>query len=173
LRWLWIEWASDYKPWVGLGNSCTPNDHDLFAAATMVTMGNREKGLFWILSWLNGLRPKDIAPLIFKIAKRRMCAVKKALENDFWVAYLNIQEVLSVEHIEQFYKLSEMTQNVDLDPNTPDSIRWKFGKNGEYMASSAYKMQFLGNITSNMPSLVWKPWAPPKCKTFAWLVIQN
>jgi hypothetical protein len=26
---------------------------------------------------------------------------------------------------------------------------------------------------SCMTSLVWKPWAPPKCKTFAWLIIQN
>jgi hypothetical protein len=24
-----------------------------------------------------------------------------------------------------------------------------------------------------MLSMVWRPWAPPKCKTFAWLVIQN
>jgi hypothetical protein len=24
-----------------------------------------------------------------------------------------------------------------------------------------------------MPSLVWMPWAPPNCKTFTWLIIQN
>ena len=34
-------------------------------------------------------------------------------------------------------------------------------------------MQFLGHTNSMMPTLVWKPWAPPKCKIFAWLAIQN
>ena len=34
-------------------------------------------------------------------------------------------------------------------------------------------MQFLGHTKSSLPSIVWKPWAPPKCKTFAWLIIQN
>jgi hypothetical protein len=40
LRWLWNEWVYDSKPWVGLGNPCTPNDHDLFATATTLTIGN-------------------------------------------------------------------------------------------------------------------------------------
>ena len=26
---------------------------------------------------------------------------------------------------------------------------------------------------SDMPRLVWRNWAPPKCKFFAWLVLQN
>jgi hypothetical protein len=74
---------------------------------------------------------------------------------------------LSVEHIKKFYKLWEMTHMANLDNSILDSIRWKFGKDGEYSASTAYKMQFLGHTTSIMPSMVWKPWEPPKCKTFA------
>jgi hypothetical protein len=31
----------------------------------------------------------------------------------------------------------------------------------------------LGHANSSMPSLVWKPWASPKCKLFSSLVIQN
>jgi hypothetical protein len=34
-------------------------------------------------------------------------------------------------------------------------------------------MQFLGHTCSPMTSMVWKPWATPKCKIFSWLVIQN
>jgi hypothetical protein len=37
------------------------------------------------LAWLNGMRPKDIAPIIFKIAKKKEL-LKKSLENEFWVA---------------------------------------------------------------------------------------
>jgi hypothetical protein len=41
------------------------------------------------------------------------------------------------------------------------------------VTKSAYKMQFEGHIISTMPDMVWRPWAPPKCKLFAWLIIQN
>ena len=70
--------------------------------------------------------------------------VEKALENDFWVAQLYTQGGLSVEHIEKFYKLWDMLQNVHLDIEVKDSISWKFGKDGSYLASSAYKMQMFG-----------------------------
>jgi hypothetical protein len=72
-----------------------------------------------------------------------------------------------------FFKLWEMTQHVHLDIDTLVSIIWKFGKDGSYSAISAYKMQFLGHTTSPILSMVWRPWASPKCKTFAWLVIRN
>ena len=28
-------------------------------------------------------------------------------------------------------------------------------------------------MVSTMPYMVWRPWAPPKCKYFAWLALQN
>ena len=78
-----------------------------------------------------------------------------------------------MHHIEQFVKLWEMITEVHLVPGTPDSITWKFTKNGVYSSATAYRMQFLGHTASTMPTLVWKHWAPPKCKIFAWLVLQN
>jgi hypothetical protein len=119
------------------------------------------------------MRPKDIAPKIFEIARKRKCTVKKAIDNEFWVSQLNIQGGISMEHIMHFYNLWEMLQNVHIDQGREDMIIWKLGKDGSYSASSAYKMQFLGLTTSFLPALIWKPWAPPKCKMFAWLVIQN
>jgi hypothetical protein len=118
------------------------------------------------------MRPKDIAPKIFELAKRRNCTVERALENEWWVSNINLQNGLTMEHIVQFSNLWEELQHVQHDDAT-DSICWKFGKDDGYTASSAYKMQFLGHTNSAMTSMVWKPWAPPKCKTFAWLVIQN
>lgn len=41
------------------------------------------------------------------------------------------------------------------------------------MAKSAYALQFLGSTTTEFQSLIWKTSAPPKCKQFAWLAIQN
>jgi hypothetical protein len=47
-----------------------------------------------------------------------------------------------------FYKLWEMLQGVQTHHGTPDVITWKFGENGIYSASSAYRMQFLGHYVS-------------------------
>lgn len=173
MRWLWHEWKDEAKPWAGLGTPCTMLDNDLFAAATKVTIGDGKKASFWEDPWLNGRRPKDIAPLIYKGSKRRKCTVNKALDNDSWTSNINTQDGLSLDHIIQFTNLWEMTHGIHLDPSTTDSILWKLTKDGCYSSKSAYTMQFFGHPKSCMPSLVWKPWAPPKCKIFAWLIIQN
>jgi hypothetical protein len=62
---------------MGLGNPCSPHDHDLFAAATSVTTRNGKKAIFLEAAWLNGMRPKDVAPLIFELSKKKRCTVQK------------------------------------------------------------------------------------------------
>lgn len=54
-----------------------------------------------------------------------------------------------------------------------DDITWKFTESGSYSAASAYKAQFEGMIYSYLPEAVWNNWASPKCKLFAWLILQN
>jgi hypothetical protein len=130
---------------------CNSKDRDLFVTTTTVTVGNGEKATFWYSAWLQGMRPKDIAPKIYGIAKKKKCTVKVALENGFWIGQLNIQQGISVEQISQFYKLCEMIDDVQLNQEAPDTILWKFGKDGSSSASSAYKMQFLGLVSSPMP----------------------
>jgi hypothetical protein len=72
IRWLWHDRNDEAKPWKeSLGNPCTPQNVELCAAATLVNIGNRRKALFWEASSINGRRPKDIAPLIFEISKRK------------------------------------------------------------------------------------------------------
>ena len=46
LRRLWFRWGEDPKPWMNHGNPNIPDDHELFAAAMIVTIGNGEKTLF-------------------------------------------------------------------------------------------------------------------------------
>jgi hypothetical protein len=65
----------DTKPWVELGNLCTSSDYDIFATATMPTVRNDKRPLFWDLAWLNGMRPKDTALLIYDLAKERNCSI--------------------------------------------------------------------------------------------------
>jgi hypothetical protein len=41
------------------------------------------------------------------------------------------------------------------------------------MARSAYKIQFLGMTSSVTAETTWKTKAPPKCRFFTWLMLQN
>jgi hypothetical protein len=62
---------------------------------------------------------------------------------------------------------------VHLVESTADGITWKFSNSGAYTAMSAYKAQFEGMANFYLLDAVWKNWAPPKFKLFAWQILQN
>ena len=166
LRWLWHAWDEPPKTWSGSGTPCTSNDKDLFAAATRVCIGDGNKAKFWESPWLDGLRPKDIAPKIFELSKKKMCLVRKALDNNLWVRQIDTRQGLTLDHIQQFATLWEMLADVNLNQGSQDTISWKFTNSGEYSASSAYMVQFVGLSFCSMNATIWKMWAPPKIKFF-------
>jgi hypothetical protein len=86
LRWPWLEWKDPTKAWVGLGNPCSEEDMDLFYAAIEVTIGDGRKASFWHAPWLSGLKPKDIAPSIFSISKRKKCLIREAMQDAKWIS---------------------------------------------------------------------------------------
>jgi hypothetical protein len=95
------------------------------------------------------------------------------LENNFWVSQINLQHGLTMEHITQFANLWERLSTIHDNEEAHDSITWKLTTHDCYSSSSAYNMRFEGLKNSTMPTMVWKPWATPKCKVFTWLVLQN
>ena len=99
--------------------------------------------------------------------------MKQALTNNRWISNINFANGLTIAHVHQFAQLWEKISTVTLNNDIEDSIVWKFTKDGTYSASSAYKAQFEGLTSSDMVQSVWKMWAPPRCKFFAWLVLQN
>jgi len=84
-----------------------------------------------------------------------------------------ISMLTSQQHFVEFVNLWTRLQSVELRPGVPDQIEWKLSANGEYSTKSAYMVQFLGAMDTNLDQLIWKAWAPPKCKIFAWLAYQN
>jgi hypothetical protein len=57
---------------------------------------------------------------------------------------------------------------------TTYDITWKLSNSGSYTAAAAaYKAQFEGMTNSYLMDAVWKNWAPPKVKLFAWQILQN
>jgi hypothetical protein len=63
--------------------------------------------------------------------------------------------------------------SIHLQEEIEESIVWNIMPSGEYPSKSAYKAQFFEATTTSMNMLVWKSWAPPKIKFFAWLAIRN
>ena len=173
LRWLWQSWKSGNKPWVGMEIPCTNTDRRLFDAATKITIGNGAKALFWHSAWLDGCCPKDMAPTIFALSRKKNRTVQQAVAANVWVQDLNVLQINSALQISQFVTLWEKVRSTHLDPNLQDQITWRFCASGEYSARSAYLTQFLGSIPTDHDKLIWCTWAPPKCKFFAWLAFQN
>ena len=54
-----------------------------------------------------------------------------------------------------------------------DEISWKFNESGQFSTTSAYHAQFIGAINTNLNEIIWSAWAPPKCKFFSWLAVQD
>jgi hypothetical protein len=145
---------------------------NLFYESIDLHVGNGETTLFWHTPWLDGHKPKDIAPSIFKISKKKSFLVHKGLEQDFWTSNLSFVDGITVDHISEFTNLWTKIQEIHLT-NEPDHITWRLSNNGAYSSSTAYLAQFDTTPNSFMIPDVWNNWEPPKCKTFAWLILQN
>lgn len=137
LRWLWLEWVDTSKHWIGLGTPCTDDDRDLCVAATHGTVGNGHIARFWSSSWLQDIRPRDIAPNIFVLSRNKNCWVKQALVTNCWISNTDINNSSTLEHIQQFADLWEKLCTVNLVQGVNDTIVWKFTNDGKYSASSA------------------------------------
>jgi len=173
LRWLWHEWVSPEKTWVGTKTSCDDTDGLLFAVCTTISVGDGNRTSFWHSGWLQGCRSKDIVPNLFKITRPKNRTVAAALQHHTWIRDIRRAEGLALVHVHEFFKLWGMLRNAQLHQNQEDQIKWKLTKTGEYTAASAYKAQFIGNVKAPKVQRIWRAWAPPKCKFFAWLVTQN
>jgi hypothetical protein len=54
-----------------------------------------------------------------------------------------------------------------------DKIISRWSANGKFTEASAYDYQFYGAMALFPAAQVWKAYAQPKCKLFAWLVLHN
>jgi hypothetical protein len=105
LRWLWQEWNSPEKAWIGTGVPCDEADKILFATCTSITIGDGSGASFWHSSWLQGNRPKDIAPLLFAKSRKKKRNMASALHENTWIRDLQHLTGLTPAHLREFVTL--------------------------------------------------------------------
>jgi hypothetical protein len=96
-----------------------------------------------------------------------------AIHNNNWIRDINYRSGFTTEHLLQFTTLWALVTRTPLTQHHEDKISWTLRKHGEYTTASTYKAQFTDYSPAPELASLWKAWAPPKCKFFAWLILQN
>lgn len=171
LRWLWYNWKDDTKPRVNMSVPCDETDRCLFRAGTKIEIGDGRKTSFWLDNWLDGQTPKDLAPTIFRLAKRKSNSLHADLNNNHWLSLLN--PITSLEEVNDLVQLGGRLQNISLQDGLADEIIWRWTENGVYSEKSAYLAQFQGSHTNVFYEPLWTTSAEPKHRFFGWLVLHQ
>ena len=145
IRWLWFQWRQKERAWNKLELPCDSRDRELFAASTIVTIGDGKFAKFWSSSWAQGQTLKNMAPTLFKKAKRKNITVQKALQDNKWLEH--ISPVFSPTELHEYVLLWNAVQQVQLDESREDSIVWRWTADGEYTTKGAYRIQFQGTFS--------------------------
>jgi hypothetical protein len=93
--------------------------------------------------------------------------LKKSQRSTFWNGGSNKHS------LSQYINLWHLVNATELQQDHEDQITWTQTAHGEYTTVSAYKAQFNDCISTPTIAIIWKTWAPPKCKFFAWLIVQD
>ncbi|KAE8802798.1 hypothetical protein D1007_21446 [Hordeum vulgare] len=110
-----------------------------------------------------------IAPSLFTIAARKNRSVSDALKYGKWLQDLSMG--LLEEMLPELLRLATRLDRVQLHEGQPDDISWRFSQDRTYTARSAYRLQFEWSVRLHGHQLIWRGWAPGKCKFLVWTIM--
>lgn len=174
IRWLWLQKTNASRPWEGLPIEVPRNAQAMFAVAVDTTVGDGASTKFRTDRWLQGKTIAEIAPHLFGIIPKRITKtriVAQALVNWTWVK--DITGALKVQIISEYLQVWDLVEGLNLQQGVQDQHTWHLTQSGVYSSKSAYEAFFLGTIKFTPWKRIWKSWAPPRCKFFMWLAINN
>jgi hypothetical protein len=111
--------------------------------------------------------------LLFTKSRKKKRSVASALHDNTWMRDLNHRVGFTAEHLTQFVTVWSLIATTVLHLDREDTIVWTRTSHGLYNTSSAYRAQFTDCPATPDLASIWKAWVPPKCKFFAWLILQD
>jgi hypothetical protein len=93
-------------------------------------VGNGKTAEFWNSSWIQGQAPKNIAPTLFKKAKRKNIMVAKALANNNWIR--SCSPFSGEGEFSEFVSLWQAIGNMYELNGLEDNISWRWTTDGQY-----------------------------------------
>jgi hypothetical protein len=171
LRWMWYSWDNRERSWKDLEIPVDSHDLELFNVATIVQVGDYRKARFWTSPWLQGQVPASLFPVLYKHSRRKNRTVFEAITDNKWIR--DVDYSMTHQIIAEFIELWERPDVFNLQEDQEDKIIWRFTSDGQYTARSAYGLQLEGSTRCRTTTLTWTSRAPPKCRFFLWLLLQN
>jgi hypothetical protein len=170
VRWRWFDWKDPNKPWALMRIALNRIEETLFRACTSITLGNGESTKFWHDRWINGQSPKDLAPSLYRLTRRKNISVAKGCTGRQWLTGLH--QISSSDEVNQLVSLRSLINQVHLTEQQ-DSIQWNLKADGQYSTKSAYEAQFTGAFPDFEWKQMWHAKVESKCKFHSWLLLQN
>jgi len=77
------------------------------------------------------------------------------------------------QEIKEYISPWEEVNQIQLQDDVDDSIRWRWTTDGEYTTKSAYGIQFISTFSKLKLLPIWKAKTEPKCRFFAWTLLHK
>jgi hypothetical protein len=125
------------------------------------------------MHWAHGNSLASMFLALFSHITRKNRIIADAMAGDAWIK--DMMHSVTPDIVADYISLWMVIDRLNFDPSDTrsDEIVWLWSASGEYMAKSAYHMQFQGSTRSNFKALIWRVWAPSRCKFSIWLMLQN
>jgi len=82
-----------------MGTPCSEMDKLLFAASTEIQIGDGTKISFWHSAWTAGHHPKDIAPDIYNMSRKKNRNLHDAVSDNWWIRDIMLRPNFNIHHL--------------------------------------------------------------------------
>ncbi len=134
-------------------------------------MGDGKDTDFWRANWLPRGCISVSSPTLFTYLGRSKLTVVEALRQHRWVR--DIRGSLSAAALSEYLNLWDEIQEVQLQDDVDDSIRWRLTSNGTFCTASVYELFFAAQVKSQSAELIWQTRGPSRIKFFMWLITKG
>jgi len=142
-----------------------------FRSATSVQVGSGLSTFFWLDQWLGGDTLAATFPALFSHCLRPNASVAMAMSCFENSSSLHLRpRRLTLAASQELDSLLSLLTAVSLSPGELDSRRFHNVAPNDLSASTFYRVSFSLLPNDAFATCIWRNAAPPRCKSFIWLL---